>query len=232
MPVQGPTCNAFNMLAGWHTFKTLLFAGKSVVYIDDRATVLPRKLEWSGFFLNSRLLWKDSSDKSKWIKDIDMLNGVIESPLGLVNDPSVVEPLGNCDHAPPELPANEKLAMGIQDPIVKHSTKRTSRLKHRSKRKHEPKTDTQGDCGVTFSSVMGYVVYYYMGSWNGRNDKVFNGRLSLAIKLLEYAISLAMFSNVSSRWVQQRKPPSEVCILNKMGLGQLNPDPDWLRRGD
>ncbi|XP_052479116.1 probable beta-1,4-xylosyltransferase IRX14H [Gossypium raimondii] len=183
MPVQGPACNASDMLAGWHTFNTLPFAGKSAVYIDDRATVLPRKLEWSGFVLNTRLLWKDSSDKPKWIKDIDMLNGDIESPLGLVNDPSVVEPLGNCGRqvllwwirvearadskfpprwiidppleitvpskrtpwpdAPPELPANEKPAMGIQDPIVKHSTKRTSRSKHRSKRKHEPKTDTQ-----------------------------------------------------------------------------------------
>nr|KJB22504.1 hypothetical protein B456_004G051000 [Gossypium raimondii] len=183
MPIQCPACNASDMLAGWHTFKTLPFVGKSAVYIDDRATVLPKKLEWSGFVLNSRLLWKDSSDKSEWIKDIDMLNGDIESPLGLVNDPSVVEPLGNCDRqvllwwlrvearadskfppiwiidppleitvsskrtpwrdAPPELPANEKPTMGIQDPIVKHSTKRTSRSKHRSKRKPEPKTDTQ-----------------------------------------------------------------------------------------
>ncbi|KAK5810839.1 hypothetical protein PVK06_026156 [Gossypium arboreum] len=67
MPVQGPTCNASDM-----------------------------KLEWSGFVLNSRLLWNDSSDKPKWIKDIDMLNGVIKSPLGLVSDTSVVEPLGNC----------------------------------------------------------------------------------------------------------------------------------------
>ncbi|KAK8282819.1 hypothetical protein V6Z11_D08G049800 [Gossypium hirsutum] len=140
------------------------------VYIDDRATLLPRKMEWSGFILNSRLLWKDNSDKSKWIKDIDMFNGDIESPLGFVNDPLVVEPLGNCDRqvllwwlqvearvdskfpsiwiiyppleitvsskrtpwpdAQPELPVNEKPAMGIQDPIVKHSTKRTSRSKH------------------------------------------------------------------------------------------------------
>ncbi|MBA0645233.1 hypothetical protein Goklo_013355 [Gossypium klotzschianum] len=71
MPIQGPACNASDMLAGWHTFKTLPFAGKSAVALED------------------------SSDKSKWIKDTDMLNGDIESPLGLVNDPSVVEPLGN-----------------------------------------------------------------------------------------------------------------------------------------
>ncbi|MBA0785348.1 hypothetical protein Gotri_025702, partial [Gossypium trilobum] len=197
MLVQGPACNTSDMLAGWHTFKTLPFAGKSAVYIDDRATVLPRKLEWSGFVLNSRLLWKDSSDKSKWIKDIDMLNDDIESPLGLVNDPSVVEPLGNCDRQVLLWLISisflkKKYTVGLEDPHIGVSIR-----------------SSRGDCGVTFSSVMGYVVYYYMGSWNGRNDKVFNGRLSLAIKLLEYAISLVMFSNVSSRWVQQRKPPSE-----------------------
>ncbi|XVF15507.1 hypothetical protein REPUB_Repub09cG0159800 [Reevesia pubescens] len=96
MPVQGPACNASNMLAGWHTFNTLPFAGKSAVYIDDRATVLPRKLEWSGFVLNSRLLWKDGEDKREWFKDIGMLDGNMESPLGLVKDSSVVEPLGSC----------------------------------------------------------------------------------------------------------------------------------------
>ncbi|XP_022752091.1 probable beta-1,4-xylosyltransferase IRX14 [Durio zibethinus] len=173
MPVQGPACDSSNMLAGWHTFNTLPFAGKIAVYIDDRVTVLPRKLEWSGFVLNSRLLWKDGGDKPEWIKDIDMLAGDIESPLGLVKDPSVVEPLGNCGRqvllwwlrvearadskfpprwiidppleitvpskrtpwpdAPPELPANEIPVMGIEEPIVKHSTKtRTSRSKRRS----------------------------------------------------------------------------------------------------
>lgn len=95
MPVQGPACNVSNMLAGWHTFNTLPFAGKTAVYIDDRATVLPRKLEWSGFILNSSLLWKDG-DKPEWMKDIDTLDGDIESPLDLVKDPSVVEPLGSC----------------------------------------------------------------------------------------------------------------------------------------
>ncbi|OMP01935.1 Glycosyl transferase, family 43 [Corchorus olitorius] len=184
MPVQGPACNASNMLAGWHTFNTLPFAGKSAVYIDDRATVLPRKLEWSGFVLNSRLLWKDA-DKPQWIKDIDMLEGDIESPLGLVKDPTVVEPLGSCGRqvllwwlrvearadskfpprwiidpplditvpskrtpwpdAPPELPANEKPVnvMGIQEPVVKHTTKTRTPRKRRSKRKHETRTDTQ-----------------------------------------------------------------------------------------
>ncbi|KAK8587042.1 hypothetical protein V6N13_086049 [Hibiscus sabdariffa] len=168
MPVQGPACNTSNMLAGWHVFNALPYAGKSAVHIDDRATVLPRKLDWSGFVLNSRLLWKDGGDRPKWIKDIDMLEGDIESPLDLVNDPLMVEPLGSCGRrvllwwlrvearidskfpprwvidppleitvpsrhtpwpdAPPEPHANE-------EPIEKHSTKRTSRSKRRSKRK-------------------------------------------------------------------------------------------------
>ncbi|KAE8693329.1 putative beta-1,4-xylosyltransferase IRX14H [Hibiscus syriacus] len=177
MPVQGPACNVSNMLAGWHTFNTLPFAGRSAVYIDDRATVLPRMLEWSGFVLNSRLLWKDG-DKPDWIKDIDALDGDIENPLGLVKVPSVVEPLGSCGRrvllwwlrvearadskfpprwiidppleitvpskrtpwpdTPPELPANEKPVIGIQEPTLMHTTKtRTSRSKRRSKRKHD-----------------------------------------------------------------------------------------------
>ncbi|XP_061341691.1 beta-1,4-xylosyltransferase IRX14-like [Gastrolobium bilobum] len=99
MPVQGPACNATNKLIGWHTFNSLRYTGRSAVYIDDRAPVLPRKLEWSGFVLNSRLLWKDLDDKPEWIKDLDALDEVgeeIESPLSLVKSTSVVEPLGNC----------------------------------------------------------------------------------------------------------------------------------------
>ncbi|KAK7406514.1 hypothetical protein VNO78_08141 [Psophocarpus tetragonolobus] len=99
MPVQGPACNATDKLVGWHTFNSLRYTGRSAVYIDDRAPVLPRKLEWSGFVLNSRLLWKDIDGKPEWIKDIDALDGAdeeIESPLSLLKSSSVVEPLGNC----------------------------------------------------------------------------------------------------------------------------------------
>ncbi|KHN12824.1 Putative beta-1,4-xylosyltransferase IRX14H [Glycine soja] len=87
-----------NNLVGWHTFNTLPYAGKSAVYIDDLAPVLPRKLEWAGFVLNSKLLWKDLDDKPEWIKDLEVFDGVddIESPLYLLGDTSVVEPLGSC----------------------------------------------------------------------------------------------------------------------------------------
>ena len=99
MPVQGPACNSTNQLVGWHTFNALQYAGRSAVYIDDRAPVLPRKLEWSGFVLNSRLLWKDADDKPQWFRDLDALGGGnedIESPMSLLKDTSVVEPLGSC----------------------------------------------------------------------------------------------------------------------------------------
>ncbi|XP_029129749.1 probable beta-1,4-xylosyltransferase IRX14 isoform X3 [Cajanus cajan] len=99
VPVQGPACNATDKFVGWHTFNSLLYTGRSAVYVDDRAPVLPRKLEWSGFVLNSRLVWKDVDGKPEWVKDLDALGGVdeeIESPLSLLKSSSVVEPLGNC----------------------------------------------------------------------------------------------------------------------------------------
>ncbi|XP_026397474.1 probable beta-1,4-xylosyltransferase IRX14H [Papaver somniferum] len=97
MPVQGPACNSSGHLIGWHTFNSLPYEGKSARYIGDREIVLPRKLEWSGFVLNSRLVWKESPDRPVWVNDLDSLNeAVVESPLSLLTDPSYVEPLGDC----------------------------------------------------------------------------------------------------------------------------------------
>ncbi|XP_057493382.1 beta-1,4-xylosyltransferase IRX14-like [Actinidia eriantha] len=99
MPVQGPACNSSDKLVGWHTFNSLPYQGKSANYIGDRAVVLPRKLEWAGFVLNSRLVWKEAEVKPEWVKDLDILAGDeedIKTPLSLLKDPSVVEPLGSC----------------------------------------------------------------------------------------------------------------------------------------
>ncbi|KAL0726200.1 hypothetical protein Bca4012_022293 [Brassica carinata] len=98
LPVQGPACNATDKLVGWHVFNTLPYAGKSAVYIDDVAAVLPQKLEWCGFVLNSRMLWDDAESKPEWVKEFGLLNENegVESPLSLLNDPSMVEPLGSC----------------------------------------------------------------------------------------------------------------------------------------
>ncbi|KAF6176172.1 hypothetical protein GIB67_023463 [Kingdonia uniflora] len=99
MPVQGPACNSSGQLVGWHTFNSLPYAEKSAIYIGDKEMVLPRKLEWAGFVLNSRMVWKDIDDKPEWIQDLDALSEdgkALESPLSLLNDVSFVEPLGTC----------------------------------------------------------------------------------------------------------------------------------------
>lgn len=99
MPVQGPACNASNIMVGWHTFDTRPYIEQSARYIGDRAVVLPRKLEWAGFVLNSRLVWEDIEDKPVWVKELDEIgkNGEdVDSPLSLLKDTSVVEPLGSC----------------------------------------------------------------------------------------------------------------------------------------
>ncbi|KAK6151200.1 hypothetical protein DH2020_016132 [Rehmannia glutinosa] len=99
VPVQGPACNSSNHLVGWHTFNTLPFVDRSARYIGDRAFVLPRKLEWAGFVLNSRLVWEDTEDKPVWVKEWEEVgrdDEGVESPLSLVKDTSVVEPLGSC----------------------------------------------------------------------------------------------------------------------------------------
>ncbi|KAG8384344.1 hypothetical protein BUALT_Bualt04G0108400 [Buddleja alternifolia] len=99
VPVQGPACNSTNHLVGWHTFDTLPFVERSARYIGDRAVVLPRKLEWAGFVLNSRLVWEDTADKPEWVKEFEEVGRDeedVESPLFLLKDTSVVEPLGSC----------------------------------------------------------------------------------------------------------------------------------------
>ncbi|XP_010548427.1 PREDICTED: probable beta-1,4-xylosyltransferase IRX14 [Tarenaya hassleriana] len=98
LPVQGPVCNSSDKLIGWHTFNTLPYAGKRAVYMDDMAAVFPQKLEWSGFVLDSRLLWDESENRPEWVKDFGPLNEKdgIDSPLSLLKDPAMVEPLGSC----------------------------------------------------------------------------------------------------------------------------------------
>ncbi|KAL9660021.1 hypothetical protein QQ045_024831 [Rhodiola kirilowii] len=95
-PVQGPSCNSSQNIVGWHTFNSLPYKGKSAVNIDDRGVVLPRQLEWAGFVLNSRLMWKEAEGKPDWVKDLDTVDRDLESPLSLLKDASMVEPLGEC----------------------------------------------------------------------------------------------------------------------------------------
>ncbi|CAI9780778.1 unnamed protein product [Fraxinus pennsylvanica] len=99
MPVQGPSCNSSNHVVGWRTFDELPLVERRARYVGDRGIVLPRKLEWSGFILNSRLFWKEAEDKPQWVKDLDEVGrdgDDVESPLSLLKDASFVEPLGSC----------------------------------------------------------------------------------------------------------------------------------------
>lgn len=99
LPIQGPACNSSGHLIGWHTFNSLPYADKSADTVGEVGFVLPMKLEWCGFVLNSRLLWKDDAAKPVWVRNLDDVGKdgeEIESPLALLENPSFVEPLGNC----------------------------------------------------------------------------------------------------------------------------------------
>ncbi|PWZ07975.1 putative glucuronosyltransferase [Zea mays] len=96
---EGPACNSSGHLIGWHTFNSLPFSGKTTTVVGEATPVLPRDLEWAGFVLNSRMLWKEADGKPDWVKDLDAVgeNGEeIENPLTLLNDLSSIDPLGNC----------------------------------------------------------------------------------------------------------------------------------------
>ncbi|KAJ0704110.1 putative 1,4-beta-D-xylan synthase [Helianthus annuus] len=101
LSVQGPACNSSDQLIGWHTFDSAVYEQKSANYIGGMALVLPRKLEWCGFVMNSKLVWEESEFRPEWIKDLDTVVagdvvGEIENPLSFLEDASMVEPLGNC----------------------------------------------------------------------------------------------------------------------------------------
>ncbi|KAK1387145.1 hypothetical protein POM88_015323 [Heracleum sosnowskyi] len=97
--MEGPACNTSEQLAGWHTFDSLSYVRKSAKFIGDKAVVLPTKMEWAGFVLNSILLWEETKDKPEWVKDLrSVVMGKVdvESPLSMLKDSSVVKPLGSC----------------------------------------------------------------------------------------------------------------------------------------
>ncbi|XP_042462541.1 probable beta-1,4-xylosyltransferase IRX14 [Zingiber officinale] len=97
VPIQGPACNSSGHLVGWHTYNPLPNTGAT--FIGAGKTVLPAKMEWAGFMLNSRLLWREAKEKPDWVRDLDEVGKKgedIDSPLCLLEDASFVEPLGNC----------------------------------------------------------------------------------------------------------------------------------------
>ncbi|CAA7409783.1 unnamed protein product [Spirodela intermedia] len=99
MPIQGPACNSSGAFVGLHTFSALPYAGASATYVGDHGIIVPMNLEWSGFVLNARLLWKDAEDRPDSINDLDSVmenEEEVDSPLSLFKDMSFIEPVGNC----------------------------------------------------------------------------------------------------------------------------------------
>nr|XP_043608880.1 beta-1,4-xylosyltransferase IRX14-like [Erigeron canadensis] len=102
--IQAPACNNNSSLHhqnnGWRIHSRPC-RGCNVSDI-----VLPEKLKWSEFVMNSRLVWKEESSakKPEWInKDLDMIMAAgnhksdeINNPLSFVKDSSMVEALGGC----------------------------------------------------------------------------------------------------------------------------------------
>ncbi|XP_042393753.1 probable beta-1,4-xylosyltransferase IRX14 [Zingiber officinale] len=85
--VEGPACNSSGQLIGWHTI------------VDNEVAEVPERLEWAGFVINSRLLWKEGDGKPDWVRDLDDMEGggtEMVSPFYLLKDASLVQPLGNC----------------------------------------------------------------------------------------------------------------------------------------
>ncbi|KAF3795852.1 putative beta-1-4-xylosyltransferase [Nymphaea thermarum] len=158
LPVQGPSCNSSGQLVGWHVFSS------PPPRVDDGATVLPRKLEWAGFVMNSRLVWKigdeEEDGRPNWMKDLDEIseNGdELESPLSLLKDASFVEPLGKCGRKVMlwwlrvEARADSKFPRGW---IIGHHLQITVRAKH------TPWPDTRPEVVTASTQKMGIIGYH------------------------------------------------------------------------
>ncbi|CAL9086986.1 unnamed protein product [Musa acuminata var. zebrina] len=97
VPIQGPACNSSGDLVGWHIYNPLPHTGAT--FVGAAKTMLRAKMEWAGFVLNSRLLWREAEGKPEWVRDLDAVGKVgeqIENPLVLLKDATFIEPLGNC----------------------------------------------------------------------------------------------------------------------------------------
>lgn len=96
LQVQAPVCTEGSII-GWHAFGSLPLDGEDLVLTRVRKA----NLEWAGFVLNARAVWKDDDDqRPKWIKDwTEWANPERHEFVELksvVSDESKIEALGNC----------------------------------------------------------------------------------------------------------------------------------------
>nr|CAD1831775.1 unnamed protein product [Ananas comosus var. bracteatus] len=169
VPIQGPACNASGRLVGWHTFNSSRYAGKIATFAGEEGMVLPARMEWAGFVLDSRLVWEAAEGRPDWVRDLDEVGldrEGAESPLDLlrtrprssllgtagrrwiINPPlDIVVPAKQTPwpDAPPELPPLRTTSH--HDHAEKRSAKssRSSRPRHssRSKRKRDSLVDSR-----------------------------------------------------------------------------------------
>ncbi|XP_072962905.1 probable beta-1,4-xylosyltransferase IRX14 isoform X2 [Typha angustifolia] len=99
IPIQGPVCNTSGHLVGWHSFNSINYRGRTATFIGEQGVVLPGKMEWAGFAMDARLVWREAEGRPDWVRDLDevgLSKEEIESPLDLLKDAAFVEPLGSC----------------------------------------------------------------------------------------------------------------------------------------
>lgn len=97
--LQAPACDAAGKLVGYHVSEeTVLPANRSDMLLSSR-------LEWAGFVVNARVLWEGAAERPEWVRDLDAIDdgtaatAYVASPLALVTDAGLVEPLVNCAQA-------------------------------------------------------------------------------------------------------------------------------------
>ncbi|KAI6668439.1 hypothetical protein NL676_013542 [Syzygium grande] len=151
--VQGPVCDSANQFIGWRTDNRSPNMHREATHVDDRGSLLPGKLEWAGFALNSRMLWKDAEDKPEWETAATGLwfGGFMSKPILVANSPKgwlIDPPLGITlpskrtpwPDAPPELPFMEN-ASSDEEEIDRHPTEnQRHKRSFRIKRRHETET--------------------------------------------------------------------------------------------